>query len=77
MRLSLEEVEKRKERLDACPLSIFEHLTELKSFFVEVSLQLRRWLISAPDWLIRLGLRIGGWGLAGGRCFVIQHPYIP
>ncbi|XP_064167820.1 neurobeachin-like protein 1 isoform X1 [Anguilla rostrata] len=34
-RLSLEEVEKRKTRLDACPLSIFEHLTELKSFFVE------------------------------------------
>uniref|UniRef100_A0AAY4EZ61 Neurobeachin like 1 n=1 Tax=Denticeps clupeoides TaxID=299321 RepID=A0AAY4EZ61_9TELE len=37
VRLSLEELEKRKARLDACPLSIFEHITELKSFFVEVS----------------------------------------
>ncbi|KAJ8389791.1 hypothetical protein AAFF_G00114970 [Aldrovandia affinis] len=35
VRLSLEEVEKRKARLDTCPLSIFEHLPELKSFFVE------------------------------------------
>ncbi|KAL7890530.1 hypothetical protein AOLI_G00000060 [Acnodon oligacanthus] len=35
VRLSLEELEKRKSRLDSCPLSIFEHLTELKSFFVE------------------------------------------
>ncbi|KAK6325637.1 hypothetical protein J4Q44_G00049790 [Coregonus suidteri] len=35
VRLSLEDVEKRKVRLDASPLSIFEHLTELKSFFVE------------------------------------------
>ncbi|KAJ8255639.1 hypothetical protein COCON_G00195030 [Conger conger] len=35
VRLSLEEVEKKKARLDSCPLSIFEHLTELKSFFVE------------------------------------------
>ncbi|XP_028835507.1 neurobeachin-like protein 1 isoform X3 [Denticeps clupeoides] len=35
VRLSLEELEKRKARLDACPLSIFEHITELKSFFVE------------------------------------------
>ncbi|KAG9335568.1 hypothetical protein JZ751_004472 [Albula glossodonta] len=35
VRLSLEEVEKRKARLDTCPLSIFEHFTELKSFFVE------------------------------------------
>uniref|UniRef100_A0AAZ3PC80 Neurobeachin-like protein 2 n=1 Tax=Oncorhynchus tshawytscha TaxID=74940 RepID=A0AAZ3PC80_ONCTS len=35
VRLSLEEVEKRKGRLDASPLSIFEHLAELKSFFVE------------------------------------------
>ncbi|KAG7467392.1 hypothetical protein MATL_G00152830 [Megalops atlanticus] len=35
VRLSLEEVEKRKAKLDTCPLSIFEHLTELKSFFVE------------------------------------------
>ncbi|KAJ8003964.1 hypothetical protein DPEC_G00153880 [Dallia pectoralis] len=34
-RLCLEEVEKRKARLDAAPLSVFEHLTELKSFFVE------------------------------------------
>ncbi|XP_066543971.1 neurobeachin-like protein 1 isoform X1 [Amia ocellicauda] len=35
VRLSAEEVEKRKARLDACPLNIFEHLPELKSFFVE------------------------------------------
>uniref|UniRef100_A0A674AT04 Neurobeachin-like protein 2 n=1 Tax=Salmo trutta TaxID=8032 RepID=A0A674AT04_SALTR len=35
VRLSLEEVEKRKGRLDASPLSIFQHLAELKSFFVE------------------------------------------
>uniref|UniRef100_A0A6Q2X5B5 Neurobeachin-like 1 n=1 Tax=Esox lucius TaxID=8010 RepID=A0A6Q2X5B5_ESOLU len=34
-RLNLEEVDKRKARLDAAPLNIFEHLTELKSFFVE------------------------------------------
>ncbi|XP_076158955.1 neurobeachin-like protein 1 [Alosa pseudoharengus] len=35
VRLSLEELERRKARLDGCPLSIFEHVTELKSFFVE------------------------------------------
>ncbi|XP_042558754.1 LOW QUALITY PROTEIN: neurobeachin-like protein 1 [Clupea harengus] len=35
VRLSLEELEKRKARLDSCPLSVFEHVTELKSFFVE------------------------------------------
>ncbi|KAJ8252990.1 hypothetical protein GJAV_G00207940 [Gymnothorax javanicus] len=35
VRLSLEEAEKRMARLDTCPLNIFEHLTELKSFFVE------------------------------------------
>ncbi|KAG9277810.1 neurobeachin-like protein 1 isoform X1 [Astyanax mexicanus] len=35
VRLSLEELEKRKSRLDSCPLNVFEHLTELKSFFVE------------------------------------------
>nr|XP_015214918.1 PREDICTED: neurobeachin-like protein 1 [Lepisosteus oculatus] len=35
VRLSAEEVEKRKARQDTCPLSIFEHLPELKSFFVE------------------------------------------
>ncbi|MCJ8729842.1 hypothetical protein PDJAM_G00110980 [Pangasius djambal] len=35
VRLSLEELEKRKSRLDTCPLNIFEHLTDLKSFFVE------------------------------------------
>lgn len=46
VRLSLEEVEKRKARLDTCPLSIFEHLTELKSFFVEVRFLLCYWLIS-------------------------------
>ncbi|XP_034031730.1 neurobeachin-like protein 1 isoform X2 [Thalassophryne amazonica] len=34
VRLSLEEV-KRKAQLDSCPLSVFEHLSELKSFFVE------------------------------------------
>lgn len=36
IRLSLEEVEKRKSKLDTCPLNMFEHLSELKSFFVEV-----------------------------------------
>ncbi|XP_062854156.1 neurobeachin-like protein 1 [Trichomycterus rosablanca] len=35
VRLSLEEVEKRKSRLDTGPLNIFEHLSDLKSFFVE------------------------------------------
>ncbi|CAN9498147.1 unnamed protein product [Ophioblennius macclurei] len=35
VRLSQEEVEKRKALLDSCPLSMFEHLTDLKSFFVE------------------------------------------
>ncbi|XP_046887347.1 neurobeachin-like protein 1 [Hypomesus transpacificus] len=35
VRLTLEESEKRKARLDTSPLSMFEHLTELKSFFVE------------------------------------------
>uniref|UniRef100_A0A672N2S9 Neurobeachin like 1 n=1 Tax=Sinocyclocheilus grahami TaxID=75366 RepID=A0A672N2S9_SINGR len=35
VRLSLEELEKRRSRLDSCPLNIFEHLTELKSFFIE------------------------------------------
>ncbi|XP_029923229.1 neurobeachin-like protein 1 isoform X1 [Myripristis murdjan] len=35
MRLSQEEVDRKKARLDSCPLSIFEHLSELKSFFVE------------------------------------------
>uniref|UniRef100_A0A672QFN4 Neurobeachin-like protein 2 n=1 Tax=Sinocyclocheilus grahami TaxID=75366 RepID=A0A672QFN4_SINGR len=35
MRLSPEELEKRRTRLDSCPLNIFEHLTELKSFFIE------------------------------------------
>ncbi|KAL1022209.1 hypothetical protein UPYG_G00023730 [Umbra pygmaea] len=34
LRLTLEEVEKRKARQDAAPLNIFEHVTELKSFFV-------------------------------------------
>lgn len=37
MRLSLEELEKRRTRLDSSPLNIFEHLTELKSFFIEVT----------------------------------------
>ena len=36
MRLLQEEVEKRKTQLDSCPLSLFEHLSDLKSFFVEV-----------------------------------------
>lgn len=36
MRLSQEEVEKRKAQLDSSPLSVFEHLGDLKSFFVEV-----------------------------------------
>ncbi|MGH0117639.1 UNVERIFIED_CONTAM: hypothetical protein FKN15_041831 [Acipenser sinensis] len=35
VRLSAEELEKRQARLDSCPLSVFQHLTELKSFFVE------------------------------------------
>ncbi|KAM6945740.1 LOW QUALITY PROTEIN: neurobeachin-like protein 1 [Aplochiton taeniatus] len=35
VRLSLEEVERRRARMDTVPLSIFQHLTELKSFFVE------------------------------------------
>lgn len=37
VRLSLEELEKRRTRLDASPLNIFEHLTDLKSFFIEVT----------------------------------------
>uniref|UniRef100_A0AAX7UYT6 Neurobeachin-like protein 2 n=1 Tax=Astatotilapia calliptera TaxID=8154 RepID=A0AAX7UYT6_ASTCA len=36
VRLSQEEVEKRKAQLDSCPTSMFEHLSDLKSFFVEV-----------------------------------------
>lgn len=36
MRLSQEEVDKRKAQLDSCPFSMFEHLSDLKSFFVEV-----------------------------------------
>uniref|UniRef100_A0A3Q3EE64 Neurobeachin-like protein 2 n=1 Tax=Labrus bergylta TaxID=56723 RepID=A0A3Q3EE64_9LABR len=35
VRLPQEEVEKRKAQLDSCPLSMFEHLSDLKSFFVE------------------------------------------
>uniref|UniRef100_A0A673B927 Neurobeachin-like protein 2 n=1 Tax=Sphaeramia orbicularis TaxID=375764 RepID=A0A673B927_9TELE len=35
VRLSQEEVERRKAQLDSCPLSMFEHLSDLKSFFVE------------------------------------------
>ncbi|CAG01002.1 unnamed protein product, partial [Tetraodon nigroviridis] len=35
LRLTLEEVEKRRAQLDSCALSMFEHLGELKSFFVE------------------------------------------
>ncbi|XP_054646367.1 neurobeachin-like protein 1 isoform X2 [Dunckerocampus dactyliophorus] len=35
VRLTQEEVEKRKAQLDSCPLSMFEHLSDLKSFFVE------------------------------------------
>uniref|UniRef100_A0A8C2YYB5 Neurobeachin like 1 n=1 Tax=Cyclopterus lumpus TaxID=8103 RepID=A0A8C2YYB5_CYCLU len=35
VRLPQEEVEKRKAQLDSCPLSMFEHLGDLKSFFVE------------------------------------------
>ncbi|KAM4560063.1 neurobeachin-like protein 1 isoform 3-T3 [Odontesthes bonariensis] len=35
VRLSQEEVEKRKTQLDSCPLNMFEHLSDLKSFFVE------------------------------------------
>lgn len=37
VRLSLEELEKKRTRLDSSPLNIFEHLTELKSFFIEVT----------------------------------------
>lgn len=36
MRLTEEEVEKRKAQQDSCPLNMFEHLSDLKSFFVEV-----------------------------------------
>ncbi|KAG2459437.1 NBEL1 protein, partial [Polypterus senegalus] len=36
VRLSSEEVEKRQSKLDSYPLSIFQNLSELKSFFVEV-----------------------------------------
>ncbi|XP_072228514.1 neurobeachin-like protein 1 isoform X2 [Leuresthes tenuis] len=35
VRLSQEEVEKRKAQLDSSPLNMFEHLSDLKSFFVE------------------------------------------
>uniref|UniRef100_A0A3Q3QH30 Neurobeachin-like protein 2 n=1 Tax=Monopterus albus TaxID=43700 RepID=A0A3Q3QH30_MONAL len=35
VRLPQEEVEKRKTQLDSCPLNMFEHLSDLKSFFVE------------------------------------------
>ncbi|XP_034461449.1 neurobeachin-like protein 1 isoform X1 [Hippoglossus hippoglossus] len=35
VRLLQEEVEKRKAQLDSSPLSLFEHLSDLKSFFVE------------------------------------------
>ncbi|KAK9524056.1 hypothetical protein VZT92_017923 [Zoarces viviparus] len=35
VRLPQEEVEKRKAQLDSCPFSMFEHLSDLKSFFVE------------------------------------------
>ncbi|KAM3585663.1 uncharacterized protein V6R79_023778 [Siganus canaliculatus] len=35
VRLSQEEVEKRKAQQDSCPLNMFEHLSNLKSFFVE------------------------------------------
>lgn len=38
MRLTLEEVVKRRAQLDSCALNMFEHLGELKSFFVEVCL---------------------------------------
>lgn len=36
VRLSQEEMEKRKAQLDSSPLNMFEHLSDLKSFFVEV-----------------------------------------
>uniref|UniRef100_A0A2I4BEJ2 Neurobeachin-like protein 2 n=1 Tax=Austrofundulus limnaeus TaxID=52670 RepID=A0A2I4BEJ2_AUSLI len=35
MRLTQEEVEKRKAQQDSCPLNMFDHLSDLKSFFVE------------------------------------------
>ncbi|XP_057674721.1 neurobeachin-like protein 1 isoform X1 [Corythoichthys intestinalis] len=35
IRLSQEDVEKRKALLDSCPMVLFEHLSNLKSFFVE------------------------------------------
>uniref|UniRef100_H3B2H2 Neurobeachin-like protein 2 n=1 Tax=Latimeria chalumnae TaxID=7897 RepID=H3B2H2_LATCH len=34
-RLTAEEVEKRQAKMDNCPLNVFQHLSELKSFFVE------------------------------------------
>lgn len=36
VRLSQEEVEKRRAQQDSSPLNMFEHLSDLKSFFVEV-----------------------------------------
>lgn len=42
VRLLQEEVEKRKAQLDSSPLSMFEHLSDLKSFFVEVGLKKKK-----------------------------------
>lgn len=42
VRLLPEEVEKRKAQLDSSPLSMFEHLSDLKSFFVEVGLKKKK-----------------------------------
>ncbi|XP_069568849.1 neurobeachin-like protein 1 isoform X2 [Brachyistius frenatus] len=35
VRLPQEEAERRRAQLDSCPVSVFEHLDDLKSFFVE------------------------------------------
>lgn len=49
VRLSQEEVEKKKAQQDSCPLNMFEHLSDLKSFFVEVHIFTFCWSTS-PNW---------------------------
>ncbi|TNN27289.1 Neurobeachin-like protein 1 [Liparis tanakae] len=50
VRLPQEEVERRKAQLDSSPLSMFEHLGDLKSFFVEVTLS-QNCLLGTHGWL--------------------------
>lgn len=61
MRLAQEEVEKRKAQLDSCPLNVFEHLSDLKSFFVEVCKKLNHhqkiictFIICPENWIFIL-----------------------